>query len=122
MYYKHKPRFEYNRVYQLKWRELNPEKAILIQAKSRAKERGLEFSLTLEDIKIPEVCPILGIPLQQGGGRFWNSPSLDRIDSSKGYLKENVHVISGRANILKRDGTLEELTKLVNYLKILQCE
>ena len=38
-----------------------------------------------------------------------NSPSLDRIDSSKGYTPDNVWVISRRANIIKHDATLEEL-------------
>jgi hypothetical protein len=42
---------------------------------------------------------------------------IDRIDTSKGYLKDNIKVISWRANRLKSDGTLEELEKIVNYMR-----
>jgi hypothetical protein len=40
------------------------------------------------------------------------SPSLDRIDPSRGYIPGNVQVISNRANLLKRDGTLREIVLL----------
>lgn len=93
---------------------------ILSRAKYRAKQKGLEFNITKEDIIIPDKCPLLGISLtknkiiQQG-----NSPSLDRIDSSKGYIKGNVWVISNRANTLKNDATLQELKTLVENLEAL---
>lgn len=38
-----------------------------------------------------------------------DSYSLDRIDSSKGYIKGNVWVISLRANRIKNDSTPDEL-------------
>jgi hypothetical protein len=46
-----------------------------------------------------------------------NSPSLDRIDNTKGYVPGNVWVISWRANDLKRNATLEELKLLVAALE-----
>jgi hypothetical protein len=78
------------------------------RAKYRAKQKGLEFNITKEDIVIPDTCPLLGIPMQ--------SASLDRIDPSKGYIKGNVWVISNRANTLKNDATLSELKTLVENL------
>jgi hypothetical protein len=79
---------------------------------------GWGFNLTLEDITIPEFCPILGIKLEKGyGTNRDNSPSLDRFDPSKGYLKGNVYVVSWRANALKRDGTLEEFKKLIHWME-----
>lgn len=94
-------------------------------AKHRAKKAGLEFSITLEDIKIPETCPVLGIPIYTsvGSGKgitpkiLENSPSLDRIDNSKGYTPDNVKVISLRANVLKKDATLQEIEGIMSYMR-----
>lgn len=96
----------------------NPNAYMLWNVKSRAKVRGIPFNLVHEDIVIPKLCPILGIPLEiSTGGPSPNSPSLDRIDPQYGYVKGNVHVISHRANTIKSDATLEELKMLVHYLE-----
>jgi len=85
-------------------------------AKGRAKDQGIEFSLSLDDIVIPEKCPILGIPLfPNNTGKAKpgpNSPTVDRVDNSKGYTKENYWIISFRANTLKSDATIQELRAL----------
>jgi hypothetical protein len=88
-------------------------------AKSRAKLKNREFTITLKNIKIPDVCPILGIKLQRDliETRADNRPSIDRIDSTKGYTPENIQVISLRANILKNNMTLEEAEKLITYFR-----
>jgi len=89
--------------------------------KSRCKRLGREFSIELEDIVIPEKCPVFGFDLKREDRETWMfAPSVDRIDSSKGYIKGNVTVVSRRANILKRDATLEELEQLFNYYKTLR--
>jgi hypothetical protein len=91
---------------------------LLKYAKIRATKKNLPFNLELEDIHVPEVCPILGIPLSQNEGRNDDkSFSLDRIDNTKGYVKGNVIVISLRANRIKSDSTLDELTKLVEFYR-----
>lgn len=95
----------------LREKEENPVAQMLRRLRTRAKVKGLEFSLTAEDIFIPDICPILGISLKE------NSPSLDRVDNSKGYIKSNVRVVSSRANTLKRDASLEELEKIVEYMR-----
>lgn len=79
---------------------------MLMKARQRAAEVGLEFDITLTDIIIPKYCPILGLPLPA------SKPSLDRIDNTRGYVLGNVHVISWRANNLKRTATLAELIAL----------
>lgn len=89
--------------------------------KSRCKRIGKEFSIELEDITIPEKCPVFGFDLKREDRQTWMcAPSVDRIDSSKGYIKGNVTVVSRRANILKRDATLEELEQLFNYYRTLR--
>lgn len=102
----------------LNWNKNNPEKILLSSAKKRAKAKGLEFSISLEDIYIPDICPILGIPIKRSEKKLsHNSPTIDRIDSSSGYIKGNIQVISHRANTLKSNASLEEITKIYNWFK-----
>lgn len=98
------------RKYYYKAKLEKPETYLLKQARQRAKDKGLEFTLTLEDIKIPLVCPIMNEPLQYVKGAYSDySPSIDRIDSSKGYTKDNIQIISSIANRMKWNSTNEQL-------------
>lgn len=45
------------------------------------------------------------------------SPQLDRIDNTKGYTKDNVVVVSKRANTIKNDATVQELCKVAEFYK-----
>ena len=99
-------------------RKNNPKKYMLKDAKKRAKEKGIEFSITECDFNIPEYCPISLLKLKTGSGKLIpESPTLDRIDNSKGYVKGNVAVISNRSNSMKRDATLEEIQRMVKYME-----
>jgi hypothetical protein len=91
---------------------------IFRSAKHRAKSRNLDFDIDVSDIIIPEYCPITGIKIEESdnGGCGYSSPSLDRIDNSKGYVKGNVSVISGKANMCKSDLTVEQITQLYKYV------
>lgn len=102
-----------------KWHQ-NVQKYLFFQLRSRAIAKNIPFDLALEDLIIPKTCPIFGIPLFVSKGRnSANSPSVDRIDNTKGYVKGNVHVISWKANKLKNDATMEDLQTIVNYFNIL---
>ena len=87
--------------------------------KSSAKKRGIPFDMTVYDfylIDFPITCPILNIPLKWNRGTPQdNSYSFDRIDSSKGYVLDNLEVISFRANRAKNNLTEEELKKFGLY-------
>jgi hypothetical protein len=93
-------------------------------AKARANKRGIEFSITIEDIIIPERCPVFGIKIDKTWGgveennqaRF-SKPSLDRIDSSKGYIKGNVVILSYRANIVKQNGSAIQHRMIAEYIR-----
>lgn len=90
----------------------------LHEARRRARDRGYEFTLTVQDIAVPTQCPVLGIPIAVSDGRPGpNSPSLDRVDSTKGYTPDNVRVISWRANKIKGDATPEELERVAAYAR-----
>jgi hypothetical protein len=94
------------------------EYRILAAAKHRAKKHNLPFNLDLSDIKIPDICPVLGFPIKRDNRVFrFNSPTVDRIIPNLGYVKGNVAVISFRANRIKIDATVEELEQVVQWLR-----
>ena len=101
--------------------KVDAAKLLYKNIKSRCKRIGREFSIELDDIIIPKKCPVFGFDLKREDRETWMcAPSVDRIDSSKGYIKGNITVVSRRANILKRDATVEELEQLFNYYKTLR--
>lgn len=101
-----------------KLKENNPEHLIWMETKKRAKKRNIVFTLEVQDIIIPQFCPILGIELSFGTGTVHDfSPSLDRIVPEKGYVKGNCFMISSKANRMKQENTLESLEKIIFYIK-----
>ena len=97
------------------------EKSIYDRAKENSKRGGYEFNLEKSDIVTPIHCPYLGIELSYNkkDGKLDNYCSIDRIDSTKGYVKGNVQVISHLANTMKSSATTEELiTFSKNVLKM----
>jgi len=100
-------------------RTVNVKKYLLKGAKMRAKKSGLLFDITESDFEIPFTCPLLGYVLMPSRGLIApNSPSLDRKDPRKGYVRGNIWVISYRANAAKSNLTLEELQMLVTNLAL----
>ena len=95
---------------------------LLNASKQRAKLKSREHSITLEDIKdlypVDGKCPVFGFNLEFNDAGFREtSPSIDRIDSDKGYTKDNIQIISWKANRLKAYATVEDLEILVAFLK-----
>lgn len=101
-----------------KWRSENVAKALLKSARYGAQTRGLEFSITLDDIAVPERCPVFGFEFTIGMKRS-TSASIDRIDNTKGYIHGNVVVVSVKANHVKSDCSIDELRKLVSFYESL---
>lgn len=109
---------EQERQWQRARRRSNPLVRMVQEAKARATKKGIPFGITADHLEMPEVCPVLGIEISMGmGARADCSPSIDRIDSTKGYVPGNVRVISWRANRLKNDATLEEMKAIVGYME-----
>jgi hypothetical protein len=121
----------------IKWKRLNPDKAREIKtrcydkektkdyrgemfkaAKMRAKRDGRLFEITRDDIVKVDVCPILGIKLEpsKGKGPSDSSPTLDRIDDTKGYIKGNVQVVSYLANRMKSNATPDQLLMFAEWV------
>lgn len=91
----------------------SPRFKVWIEAKGRAKKKGLPFTIGVTDVVVPALCPLLGIPLKHhvgdGKGPRDDTPSLDRLVPRLGYVPGNVWVISNRANRIKADATADEL-------------
>jgi hypothetical protein len=101
------------------YRFRNPRLWLFYRTKQYAKLNGQRHNIVLEDLpEIPEYCPVfpwikLKVRRSVGSGaRNPSAPSADRIDSSKGYVKGNIRIISWRANELKNNGTLREFLAL----------
>jgi hypothetical protein len=101
-------------------RRANPKLRMLCSARHRAKTEKVPFNLTVDDFSIPTKCPILDIPLKFNigvGGHRDNSPTLDKIIPKRGYVPDNVAVISFRANRIKNNATSEEIFKIAAWLR-----
>ena len=102
-------------------RRQDPFAYLLLELGRNAKKRGHEFNLTREDFAVlPTHCPVLGVELDYSGSGKPNAASIDRSDSTRGYVRGNVVIMSRRANTLKNDATAEELQKVLDYLRSLR--
>lgn len=100
------------------YKKNNPEKFWLTQIKTRAKKRNLEFNLTEEDFVVPDICPVLSIPLVRAEGRVTDcSPTMDRIVPELGYVKGNVIIVSWLANRIKNNADIETLCKVGDFYR-----
>lgn len=104
------------------WYRLDIRKRLLWRAKERSNKEGILCNLDLEDIIIPEVCPLLKVPFIYGGKYDkWFTYSIDRVDNSKGYIKGNIQVITYLANTMKSHASKQQLiTFATNILKLLK--
>lgn len=108
-----------------KKRQENPVHFMWLASKNRAKKKRLEFTISEQDIVLPEFCPVFGTKMSVGEGSFLmrrgggesDSYSLDRIDNDLGYVPGNVAVISWRANRLKANSSISDLEKIIAWMK-----
>ena len=109
-----------NKKYEIENPVVRQTGAMVRSARSRAKKKNLPFDIDRDYIRsiVPSHCPIFGMPLEWSIRRankaapLPNSPSLDRIDPSKGYVKGNVWIISYRANQIKSNASHDELKRV----------
>lgn len=97
------------------------ERVLFKSVRDTATRYGLPFDLKLEDIVIPPVCPVLGLPLIRLGGRGKGIkpdaiPSVDRYIPELGYIKSNIRVISFLANKMKSNASTQQVGKLYQWM------
>jgi hypothetical protein len=95
-------------------------KLLVWGSRSRAKDKGVEHTITDEDVVVPNYCPALGVKLEAAGPQSDSSPSLDRVDPTKGYVPGNVVVISKLANRIKTNATADQIEKVAKWLRTMK--
>jgi hypothetical protein len=79
------------------YKQRHPERYAFYVLKNNARRRGKPFTLTMDDFKsLVETSGYMS-----GRGRAGDCLSIDRIDSSMGYVPGNVRVISVSENSRK---------------------
>ena len=95
------------------------------RARRRAKAKGVPFDIDIDYLVslYPEdgKCPALGIDLVWGDGARDNSPSVDRIVPSKGYVRGNVCWLSVKANTIKTNATPDEISAVARFIQEQNC-
>lgn len=111
---------ERNKEYQATYREKNRFAIRMRSCRARAREKELPFDLTtgyLESIWTG-ICPAFGVSLSIDAKRGEvGHAQLDRIDPGKGYVQGNVEWLSERANRIKDDATIEDLERILEWLR-----
>ena len=102
---------------------LSVERRLLSSAKARAKDKCLPCTITLSDILVPAMCPVLGIELKVSRtSPSTSSPSLDRIVPHLGYVPGNVIVVSNLANMIKNNATPDQVILVGQFYQKLSTE
>ena len=87
---------EYCKGQERRRRSNNLPKTVFDQVKKRAIAKGKDFNITVEWIteKMKNGCEATGRAFERlGGAATINSPSIDRIDNSKGYTMDNCRMV-----------------------------
>ena len=119
------------RAYRKKYTEKNPLKSRashwITGIVQRAKDKNLVVDtayftrgMLIKWQKTQSHCPCCKIAFSFGLGQFsnkWSAPSLDRVDSSIGYTKDNTAMICVRCNTIKSNGTAAEHRNIADFIE-----
>ena len=90
----------------------------LISLRDRCRRTNTLCTITIQDIQLPEKCPVLGTQFILGVPYHPYGPTIDRLNPAFGYTPGNVTVISRKANCIKSDCTnAEEILKVGRWLQ-----
>lgn len=94
----------------------------MLQDKKReSRKKRIPFGLTIEKLPpVPDKCPVFGIPLVAGVAISDDSPSLDRIIPSEGYVPGNVIWVSNFVNRIKTDASWRQILAVAEFYKNLE--
>lgn len=104
-------------------RSEDPALALFWLARTRAKQKGMPFTITADDVRsvwpADGKCPVLGIELKRGSDKraLDSSPTLDRLNNAWGYERGNIVVLSMKANRTKGSCTARELETIAAWMR-----
>jgi hypothetical protein len=96
-----------------------PWKRPLANARSRSLKKGFSFDLTHEwcEQNWTGRCSLSNLPFSFGSQtHFPFSPSVDRIDSAKGYTQDNCRFVLFALNSFKGTGTDQQMLEIASAL------
>ena len=91
-------------------------------SRARAKECGIPFNITVDDVqevweKQGGKCYYTDQPMILGPSpRRWQCVSIDRVDSNRGYEKDNIVLCRGIVNLVKNELSVSELLEIVDNI------
>jgi len=96
-------------------------KQLFDKARYRARKQSIVFELDYDWVlgQVQQVleCPVRKVKFVTGDKTFHNnSRTLDRAQPSLGYTRENTCLVSFKANLVKNNGSLQDLKLLICYL------
>lgn len=108
-----------------RWKEKDPKRAwasyATFGAKERAAKAGVPYDLDKDFIKsiTPDVCPVFGTAFVFIGNGILRpeSPTIDRLCPERGYVKDNVVIVSMKANAIKSSATASEIQRVADWLR-----
>lgn len=102
----------------------SPIKAYFHDVIKRAKLKKFKIDIDLEYLKDllenkqKNRCAVTNIPISfEGETKIYKTPSLDRIDNNKGYVKGNVHWVILGINYMKLNHNINDLIMTLNLIK-----
>lgn len=113
----------YGRAEQLRRRQQKPWLASFHACRKRAKQKGMEFTLTYEWAihRYTGKCEMTGLlfEVREVAGKPGPRPhsvSIDKIDQTKGYTPENCRFVLNAVNTLRGSGSDADVMKIMQAL------
>ena len=108
-------------IYSRQYRAKNRAAYLIAECRRRSQKKGFAFDLDAYVPQIQEriskaICEVSGIALalEAAPGRAYNTPSVDRIDPSSGYVYGNVRIVAFAVNAMLGDWGEDVAMSIIN--------
>ncbi len=93
---------------------------LISDMKRRSVKANLNCDIDLKTFKVwriqqNDICQLTGVPVTWEPHQ-WNTGSVDRIDSSKGYQLDNIQLVIWPVNMMKNDLSHDDALAIINLI------